>query len=412
MSTYTITNLHKLAGNSYSSSRAHFISEGANPLIVGDAASGPEENLHAVLWDRNKNRMIDLQGGSNWQWPDSANPSSLALSVNQNGDVAGSTVKPFDDPQGRGWYCAYDRNSGHASGMVVLPNPAGPSHVSYYASLGRGVSVDGGVIVGHLESKIGWFNKLFTSHRAVWWGHQSGAEISDPTFLPTFGLPGSKATAINVNGIIVGRAGVDPMGVNFHACKWNPYFFESYPGGIKKIYGYTTPEELLPARHVTEVKAKRWRQDAQSYAWAISSSAITVGASGNDIDNSNDLYACVWRAGSNIAELLFKNTLSIAYGVNKAGQIVGLSWPNAQTTPDGTDLGDPSNGDWVAFLYPDPSGGSEPVKLIDLLDVNDAKSKDWVYLSAARSVNDAGEIVGVGLNKDGKPSAFVMTPKP
>jgi probable HAF family extracellular repeat protein len=383
---YRIIDLHEHSNPWGDSSRANaFVDDASTRFIVGEAwnkSIGYATSSHAVAWDRNR-QMIGLGNP--------APPTTLALSVNQGGGVVGSAVRPLgDNPRGHGFYCNID----DPSKMSDLPMPQGQIDIggavipsqNFSASFGRAISDgDGGVIVGHLEA----LPTLGFRSLAAWW-HQQGPNINNPTFLPTLRPPGSKAAAINKNGTIIGWAGVDSTGASFHACRWKR-------AGTKPIYS-NPPEALYPA---STLLGKVY---AQSYAWAISHNEIIVGASGDSIENLMDLHACVWKPGSNTAELLYKQaaTKSIAYGVNSLGKIVGLSIS--------------SSGVLGAFFHPDPRDPDpsqpslDPCALKELLDPSDPKSNDWSELSGARDINDAGEIVGVGKVLSGDTHAFLMTP--
>ncbi len=85
---------------------------------------------------------------------------------------------------------------------------------------------------------------------------------------------------------------------------------------------------------------------------------------------------------------------SYAYGINSSGQVVG--W---------TDIGDISDGNRVehAFLY----SGLTMTDLNSLID----PSSGW-ELDSAQAINDAGQIVGYGINGLGQEHAFLLTPTP
>jgi probable HAF family extracellular repeat protein len=79
---------------------------------------------------------------------------------------------------------------------------------------------------------------------------------------------------------------------------------------------------------------------------------------------------------------------SIAYGINRAGQVVGTSRTEGP-------------GPWHAFLYTDAAGMLDLNRLID-------PALGW-ELGGARSINDAGQIVGWGTH-NGVRHAFRLVP--
>src|SRR5712692_126810 len=267
---YTIIDLHTDPSLGDSSRANAVVNVPTGALIVGDVWVKPFDTNphHAVLWDRNKGKMIDLQDPT-WSWkPDpTIGPSSLALSVNQKGGVVGSTVRPLgDDPLGHGFYCKYDPTAGSASKMVDLPGIQPPA-LAAYTSFARGIN-EKGVIVGHVQ--IEGFLELLVD-QAVWWREiMLVSQQYLPTTLTTLGTvngPGSRAAAINKNGTIVGRCDIDKQG-NFHACRWDWDMTTDEPTKTNP------PVELFPAKHkvLKQISsnpatfAEVWESYAQSYA--------------------------------------------------------------------------------------------------------------------------------------------------
>ena len=81
---------------------------------------------------------------------------------------------------------------------------------------------------------------------------------------------------------------------------------------------------------------------------------------------------------------------STAAGVNDLGQVVG-----------GSDID--AAGDGAAFIYTQ-AGGMQ--NLNDLID----PSSGWNLDGGAIAINDAGQIVGAGINPQGEFHAFLLTP--
>ena len=93
--------------------------------------------------------------------------------------------------------------------------------------------------------------------------------------------------------------------------------------------------------------------------------------------------------------ILGGDTISEAYAINSAGQVVGGSWPK---------FGDSHlNAVGRAFFV---DAGNSP--MVDL-NTRIPSGSGWVLLHA-HGINDSGQIAGVGL-KGGQPHAFLLTPK-
>lgn len=84
----------------------------------------------------------------------------------------------------------------------------------------------------------------------------------------------------------------------------------------------------------------------------------------------------------------FGGTYSYAYGINDSGQVVGYAYTS-------------NNSAQPAFLY---SNG----RMTDLNSLLPAGS-GWT-LTSARAINNAGDIVGYGVNPAGQTHAFLLTP--
>ncbi|MFL6334996.1 MAG: Calx-beta domain-containing protein [Pyrinomonadaceae bacterium] len=89
---------------------------------------------------------------------------------------------------------------------------------------------------------------------------------------------------------------------------------------------------------------------------------------------------------------------SYAYDINNAGQVVGAS-----------ETGSADNNVSRAFIWQDTNGNnhSDAGEMRDLNDV--VPGTNWTF-QEARGINDRGQIVGTGLNPDGKQHAFLLTP--
>jgi len=126
-----------------------------------------------------------------------------------------------------------------------------------------------------------------------------------------------------------------------------------------------------------------------SYAWDINSSGDIVG----DASTSDGaLHAFLYSGSGPMQDLgtLVGDSESVAWGLNNRGQIVRRS--------------DSGNSGFHAVLW-SASGAIQ-----DLNTLIDPSSK-WI-LEDANAINDAGQIVGSGINPSGQNCAFLLTPIP
>jgi probable HAF family extracellular repeat protein len=127
--------------------------------------------------------------------------------------------------------------------------------------------------------------------------------------------------------------------------------------------------------------------DTNSWASGINDAGQVVGysyaaAGGN---------AFLWQNGimTNLGELPGGGDDSFALGINNAGQVVGSSAAtNGQS----------------AFLW-------QNGVMTDLSTVSGVVGTGWSLIEAT-AINDAGQIVGYGINPQGVTSAFILTPVP
>ncbi len=125
-----------------------------------------------------------------------------------------------------------------------------------------------------------------------------------------------------------------------------------------------------------------------SSACGINNVGQVVGQATVTKDGHN--HAFLWQAGKGMQDLgAIGGESNQANGINNAGQVVG--------GPDSYKSSHP------AFLYSDG-------KMTDLNTMIDPAS-GW-HLTAAKAINDSGQIVGTGKNKVGQLHAFLLTPNP
>ena len=263
---------------------------------------------------------------------------------------------------------AYGINdSGQVVGQADI-NAAGVAHAFLYSggsmhdidTLGSEGSVANGInasgqIVGQVDLEI---NSAFAIHAFLY----SGGSMQDLGTLP--GGTFSSANAINASGQIVGGADTPGSGGVSHAF----------------LYSNGTMQDL-------------------GTLGGNSSSASGINASGQIVGSaflSGDTvgHAFLYSNGK-MQDLgtLAGNTESVAEGINDSGQIVGRSFGDA----GGGRIG--GNAEY-GFLY---RGGT-------MLNLNSLEGNAGWELEEATAINDAGDIVGDGVNPAGQEDAFPPSP--
>lgn len=270
--------------------------------------------------------------------------------------------------------------------MINLGTPPGTSF-----SYARGIN-DSGQVVGYSPSP----------ERAIIRQGSSFTYLGD---LPG-GLDLSEANDINNSGQVVGLGyGPDgPRGVLWHNGTITD--LGDFPGGTRS-----------------------------SEARAINNLGQIVGTSGALVGSASVSVPFIWENGTmvSLGALPGGNGGGIAFDINDAGQVVGgaagsassysaFIWQNGVMTG----LGDLPGGSSRTEAYginslgqvvgmSGSSGGRAVLwqngVAIDLNTVSGVAGSGW-RLTEARAINDAGQIVGSGLNPDGSARGFILTPIP
>lgn len=170
----------------------------------------------------------------------------------------------------------------------------------------------------------------------------------------------SGANAINASGQIVGFAS-DPHGGVTHAVLWDKGRLVDLGGGsLSSLYG-SSARDINDAGHIVGSDQR------DAVLWLNGERTVLGGLAGD-----------VW---------------STAAAINNAGLIVGTS--------------DPSSGvanDERAVMWLDG-------RVIDLNSLAEVASSGWTLLSAT-DINDAGQIVGMGITPQGFFQGYVLSPVP
>jgi hypothetical protein len=339
--------------------------------------------FQAFFWESGE--MIYLKD-PNW-------PTSIAFCVNNDRWVAGGAVSIPADPKGHAFYCASPLSK--PPEMTDLQSENG-----LMTGIARGIN-DKRDIVGHQYQFVLLGQppnrvKKGTENRAIFWPSGVGANAVLLNPLPDQYL-GSKASAINEKGVIVGRANKDEVG-NFVGCLWKTF-------------------EELPLRLDPPIRS------VQSYAWAVNDNVSVdglhwpgvVGIYGPGVVNgvnpvevklppakSPTRYACRWepipqKGGWKYAvKPLFPGLVnSFALDINNTEEMVGTF--EDDSLPDSDPL-------MKQRAFYSASHWPKPLDLTGFIKDNPG----WT-LKVARGINNHGQIVGEGLF-EGQPHGFLLYP--
>lgn len=323
------------------------------------------------------------------------NEHSHASRVNTAGQVAGYSTD--DAIFGPNWATLWQADAS----MVDLRTLGGNSAVA--------VSInDLGLVVGYstVSPGIG-----APSHAFAW----TASRMED---LGTLGGPASWAGGVNRLGEIVGSAQIASVESFSHPCFWDEYGFIHDLGVLPfpdhccgaarainssgQIVGYSTTVFAQPRATLWtwEKGGVQAVQDLGVLPGGCCSDAYDVNDAGqvvgfSRINGASAFHAFLRNAGdgSQMTDLgaLPEGTNSMAYAINANGLVVGMSWTDGQAP------GDPHG-----VLWRDQS--------ICDLNVLAPEAGDWTVIEAL-GINDAGQIVGVGMKPaTGVTHGLLLTP--
>jgi probable HAF family extracellular repeat protein len=347
ITTYTITDLGTLGGTE---SRAYGINECGQ--VVGTSSPSGSSPKHPFIW-----RDVDVDGFSDpGDMQDlgtlPGGNSGTAYGINSTAYAVGD-ADAFSIPRAFIWH---DNNGNGVSDSCELQDLGGvPFDYTFASDIN-----DANQVVGGVESVLG-------ETEAFTW--QNGVLQELPTL---HSITPSVARGINNAGRIVGIA------ANQHAF----------------VYTGATNIDLGTFGGVTSI------------AFEITEDNFVVGYSETEVSGNGRPHAFIWNDvnGDNLAAGEVKDlgtidgtatSTSFAYDINSSHQVVGSST-----------LG---SGELHAFIWQDDGDGTpEPGEMKDLNTLFSDAS--WTTLQEARSINDAGQIVGYGLKASGEIRAFLLTP--
>ena len=360
-------------------------SSGGNSINDQSWAAGysrlPDRNRHATLWRSGLLSDLDTLGGPN---------SSVTWNVkNTAGIIVGISQTADPEPLGEWW---------SSFAFYSTPNNIGFINLGFVweQSLGqmRGLpnfpGGNNGFATGanNLGEVVGWAengvhdptccsggptcHQVLQFRPAVW---QLGPpdQIHDLPLIP--GDTSGAATAINDDGQIVGISGICDQAVGRHTAK-HAVLWEN--GTVTDIY--------------PDAPAPWWNTPT-----AINQHGDVVGFAGDPaFVEGNVLHAFIWTKDNGIKVLkplrgrTPQHVDSEAYGINEAGQVVGVSCAANQT-------------DCRAVIW---DHGVYPTDLND----PDLKGSYPGFLASAKDINNKGEITGRGVDTTGSLIAYLAVP--
>src|SRR5438067_1055481 len=318
----------------------------------------PDRNRHATLWRSGSLSDLGTLGGPN---------SSVTWNVkNTQGVIVGISQTADPEPLGEAWSSAFfystPNNVGYINLGFVWENnqmrglPNFPGGNNGFATGANNL----GQVVGWAETSVHdptcCCTQVLQFLPAVW-DLGSRDQIHDLPLIA--GDSSGAATAINDNGQIVGISGMCDQAVGRHTAK-HPVLWEK--GTVTDIY--------------PNAPAPWWNTPT-----AINQHGDVVGFAGDPTDvEGNILHAFIWTKDNGIKVLkplrgrVPQHVDSEAYGINEAGQVVGVSCA--------ADHNDCRAVIWDHGVYP-----------TDLNDP-DLKGSYSGFLAIAKDINDKGEITG------------------
>src|SRR5213595_2495963 len=314
-----------------------------------------DRNRHATLWRNGALTDLGTLGGPN---------SSVTWNVkNTAGIMVG--ISQTADPQllGENWssaaFYSTPNNVGYINLGFVWQNnqmrglPPFPGGNNGFATGANNL----GQVVGWAENGFHDPNCCCTQvlqFRPAVWDLGSGDQIHDLPLIS--GDSSGAATAINDNGQIVGISGICDQAVGRHTAK-HAVLWEN--GGVTDI---------------GNLGAQWWNTPT-----AINQHGDVVGFAGDPaFVEGNPLHAFIWTKDNGIKALkplrgrTPQHVDSEAYGINEAGQVVGISCD--------ADQNDCRAVIWDHGVYP--------------TDLNDVKGSSSAFLASAKDINNKGEITG------------------
>jgi len=367
---YYVSNLASLGGTS----------SGGNSINDQTWVAGYSRMLnrdrHAILWRNSALTDLGTLGGPNSSvtW-NVKNTAGIIVGISQTADPqllgeSWSSAAFYSTPNNVGYInlgFVWEQSQGQMRG---LPNFAGGNNG--FATGANNL----GQVVGWAENGIHDPNCCCTQvlqFRPAMWTLGPPDQIHDLPLIP--GDSSGAATAINDNNQIVGISGICDQAVGRHTAKH------------AVLWDNGTVTDIYP-----NAPAPWWNTPT-----AINQHGDVVGFAGDPTDvDGNILHAFIWTKDNGIKVLkplrgrTPQHVDSEAYGINEAGQVVGVSCAADQV-------------DCRAVIW---DHGVYPTDLND----PDLKGSYSGFLASAKDINNKGEITGRGVDTTGSLIAYLAVP--
>src|SRR5438477_52766 len=351
---YNVSTLPSLGGTS----------SGGNSINNQSWAAGysrmPNRDRHAILWRNSTLTDLGTLGGPN---------SSVTWSVkNTAGVIVGISQTANPEPLGESWSSAFFYSTPNNVGYINL-GFVWQQTLNQMRGLPNFPGGNNGFATGanNLRQAVGWaendvhdptcVSPQVLQFRPAMWSLAPPDQIQELPLIS--GDTSGAATAINDNGQIVGISGICDQAVGRHTAK-HAVLWEN--GAVTDIY--------------PDAPAPWWNTPT-----AINQRGDIIGFAGDPAFVEGDiLHAFIWTKDNGIQVLkplrgrVPQHVDSEAYGINEAGQVVGVSCAADQV-------------DCRAVIW---NHGVYPTDLND----PDLKGSYSGFLASAKDINNKGEITG------------------
>jgi len=334
-----------------------------------------DRNRHATLWRNSLLTDLGTLGGPN---------SSVTWNVkNTQGIIVGISQTADPEPLGESWSSAFFYSTPNNVGYINL-GFVWEQTLNQMRGLPNFPGGNNGFATGanNLRQAVGWaendvhdptcVSPQVLQFRPAMWTLGPPDQIQDLPLIP--GDTSGAATAINDNGQIVGISGICDQAVGRHTAK-HAVLWEN--GTVTDIY--------------PDAPAPWWNTPT-----AINQRGDVVGFAGDPAFVEGDiLHAFIWTKEDGIRQLkplkhrTPEHVDSEAYGINEAGQVVGVSCDADQV-------------DCRGVIWDHSSNAT---------DLNDFKGGYSGVLASAKDINNNGEITGRAIDPiTGVLTAYLAVP--
>jgi probable HAF family extracellular repeat protein len=314
------------------------------------------------------------------------NAASGALGINNAGQVVGESGKYYGDGL-----------PGDPDSMrhAFLWDPI--NGIQDLGTLGGAISCALGIDDG--GQVVGWAWTAEPQQHAFLWDSSNG--MQDLGTLA--GGNDSTARGVNVPGQVVGDSNLP--GISYHAFLWDSsngiQDLGTLPGGLLSEASAINASGQVVGFSAYPTHAFLWDSSNGMQDLGVPSGGTGSGASGTNFSGqvvgtwylaAGGQQAFLWDSIDGMQDLGTLPGLPRAYAwaIDDSGQVVGEAADELLQTPH-------------AFLWDSANGMQDLNALIP-------PDSGWTLLQEARAINDAGQIVGVGINPDGQQHAFLLTP--